>query len=505
MPRTIALFLSLFFSFSAFGLVTLQVVPPETMSSDLRATWLVIATNSGLGDVKGLEFQTWTSASIVSMPADACTRADSGPRVDARCVIDVPARSSRTLAFTAQYDRPTGRFPYYVSGGDTFLEYDETMFGRELLVTTTADSGPGSLRQAILDVSRECTDSREPCVVAFALDAPPAEGWFTIRLQTPLPAIVARTVFVDGRSQTRRHDSNPEGPEILLDGSGTREGHGLLFRSSLGRVTGLAIGGFRGNGIETNDGMASIRWNHLGMDPTGRTALPNGLRGVQVNDSTAHVYDNLLGGNARAGGFFWTWRDVWVRRNRVIGNGASGLFFHKPLQSRIAAFAQENVIAHNAHAGIGLSGAADGDFAMNTFLVNAGEPVDVGLDGRTPDNAPGLPGQGGRVGAPILLSARFDGRETIVTGRVAAHESNRTPINERVYVYASATPQEPGEVVAFLLGETRGSFAGGLFTARIPGDLRGRWVRAASVAAYVYNLDDFARGTSEVSAALPVE
>lgn len=460
--------------------VTLTVVPPSSMSEDLRAEWRVLVTNHGRAAVEGFPLRMWTSASIVAMPEGICSP-EGSPRVDARCTLDLPAGATRELAFTAQYDRRFGQFSGAVTGGPhgELWEREEAFFGPEYAVTSTAGSGPGSLRQAILDVNRECTSSETPCVIRFAVDG-------AIRPETALPAIAAPRVLVDGGSK-------PE--KVVIDGSATSGGHGLLLEGAFVRVTGLTIREFRGNGIESSAANAIVRYNHLSA---------NGLRGIQVSRGNAYVLDNVLSGNFRAGGFFWTKDEVLARRNVVTGNGASGLFFHKPAVSRIASYAQDNVIADNAHAGIALSLTADGDFASNTFHGNLGPPVDVGLDGDTRDTRPGLPGQGGRIGAPILTSVRFDGTATVITGRISGRAASSL-IGERVYLYAGTKFDRQEEVIAVVTGETRQQFAGLTFTARIEADLRGQWVHAASFAWYVYNLDDFARGTSELSLPLLVE
>ena len=62
------------------------------------------------------------------------------------------------------------------------------------LVDTTADSGPGSLRQAILDAN---TVTGQTVTIDFAIPAP---GVQTIELASPLPAITA-SVSIDGSSQ----------------------------------------------------------------------------------------------------------------------------------------------------------------------------------------------------------------------------------------------------------------------------------------------------------------
>ena len=65
------------------------------------------------------------------------------------------------------------------------------------LVTTGADSGPGSLRQAILDLNQAtgCSE-RDPCRITF----PPLERFDTphlrIDLQSPLPSVRGENIRI---------------------------------------------------------------------------------------------------------------------------------------------------------------------------------------------------------------------------------------------------------------------------------------------------------------------
>ncbi|MCM2315415.1 MAG: hypothetical protein NDJ92_09730, partial [Thermoanaerobaculia bacterium] len=69
-------------------------------------------------------------------------------------------------------------------------------------VTTTADSGPGSLRSGFDAVnSGGCA---RPCTIEFAIAPPvPASGYFTIRPLSPLPVLYGDAIVIDGSSQTR--------------------------------------------------------------------------------------------------------------------------------------------------------------------------------------------------------------------------------------------------------------------------------------------------------------
>jgi hypothetical protein len=499
MPRVLLL-LSLFLAVPSFGALSLRIHAPTFLDANLRGEWRVVVSNSGPSEAKGVRVYVWTHPDpIVALPPEICTPA-AGVVSAADCVVDVAAQASREFTFTTQYERRSG---YFGGGADigTATEFDQTVMGREYVVTNTADDGEGSLRHALLDVNRDCAaPGSEPCVVVFRIDPPvPADGWFTIRLTRALPPIAGGAVFIDGTSQSRHtgETSRFGGPEILIDGSQVPEGHGLLFTSTVGyaRAEGLVIGGFPGNGIESNASTSEIRLNDLGF---------NGLRGVQINDAQqGHVYDNVLSNNRRAGGFFWTSGSLTVRGNRVMGNGASGLFFHKPRVSLLRSTAEGNVIENNAQAGIALSVAATGDFAGNAYRNNAGLPIDVGLDGDTTETQPGLPGQGGRIGTPVITSARWDGTATVIEGHVAPR-SNSSLFAESVYLYAGTTADGVDEVL-IRVPTMRGLVIDGMFTARVERDLRGLWVRAATLQTFIFNWDDPATGTSELSAPLPVE
>ena len=457
--------------------LALRLVPPSAIGEDFRGEWRVVVTNDGGAAEPVVLTARAPLDPVVAMPAEICAPDASAPQW-AVCTFTLAAHESRELAFTVQYRSRTGYFGFGALT-DTVAESDQVIFGREYAVTSSADDGPGSLRAALLDVNRECVTFPDPCVVVFRLDEP------TIRPGTALPEIVAPHVYLDGRAL----------PRVVLDGSAVPEGHGLLIRSlGAARVEGLTIANFPGNGIEATGGLAlDVRHNEL---------RSNGLRGLQVTDaSTVSVSDNVLAFNQRAGAFFWTKGSVGVRRNHVIGNGASGLFFHKPAGFPVwdSATAVDNVIEHNAHAGIGLSLAAQGNFAGNTFRHNASLPIDVGLDGDTREPWAGVPGHGGRIGAPSITSARFDGTATIVEGRIAPRNGSIV-FDEVVTIYAGTTPAE-AEVVArveTVNGPTT-------FTARIERDLRGLTLRAATSARYLLNFDDPAPGTSELSAPVPVE
>ena len=105
----------------------------------------------------------------------------------------------------------------------------------------TADTGSGTLRQAITDANAVCGNN---CRVAFRIpEAQRERGWFIIRPERPLPDISASVSIVGPPgAQPEGHRVNPQ---VMLDGSLLKFGNGLLISGGNdGGVSGLAIGNF---------------------------------------------------------------------------------------------------------------------------------------------------------------------------------------------------------------------------------------------------------------------
>jgi hypothetical protein len=158
-------------------------------------------------------------------------------------------------------------------------------------VINTDDSGPGSLRQAILD-SNAATGQTN--TIDFDIPGP---GVQTITPASPLPAIT-QAVLIDGFTQPGYAGT----PLIEVSGSQIGGGDGLTITGSGVTVRGLDITGFsQGAGILISGTGATgevITANDIGTDPTGTQALPNYF-GVRILDG---AHDNLVGGSNAAAG-----------------------------------------------------------------------------------------------------------------------------------------------------------------------------------------------------------
>ena len=181
------------------------------------------------------------------------------------------------------------------SDGALLVDTPVLLSDGRFLVTTTADDGPGSLRQAILD-SDEATGGTNS--IDFAISGP---GVHTIEPASPLPTIT-NPVLIDGFSQPGYAGS----PLIELSGSQAGDSSGLVLNCPDITVRGLDINGFSGAGIAIDGNTYSsipisddlISSNFIGTDPTGEVGLPNGT-GVSIFNGAS---DNLVGGNALADG-----------------------------------------------------------------------------------------------------------------------------------------------------------------------------------------------------------
>jgi len=179
-------------------------------------------------------------------------------------------------------------------------------------VTTTADSGPGSLRQAILDSDAATGGSN---TIAFAILG---QGAQAIAPLSPLPAIT-NPVLIDGFSQRGYAGA----PLIELSGSQAGAANGLTIAGSGVTVRGLDINSFaEGAGILISGTSAtgnSIEANDIGTDSAGTRALPNHF-GIQI---LSGADDNLVGGVTAADGnliAFNAGPGVDVEGDTTVGN-----------------------------------------------------------------------------------------------------------------------------------------------------------------------------------------
>ncbi len=251
------------------------------------------------------------------------------------------------------------------SNNAAFTQITVTAGASTLVVTNTNDSGPGSLRLAIV----QANDSGPRDTIAFNI---PGTGVHTIRPTsvTPLPGIT-QPVVIDGTTQPGYAGT----PLIEISGENAGSTAGLFVNTSNTLIRGLAINRFAFAGIALNGpGGHTIEGNFIGTNAAGTAALPNQQQGIYVNSP-----NNVIGGTTA------------TARNLISGNLAQGLFFVSGANGNIVAgnYIGTNVdgtaALGNAGAGMAIqsSGNTIGGTAPGSRNVISGNNGGVNINGTT--------------------------------------------------------------------------------------------------------------------------
>ncbi|HVC93402.1 MAG TPA: hypothetical protein VND64_06905, partial [Pirellulales bacterium] len=247
--------------------------------------------------------------------------------------IDEPLATSGTAAVGIQgndivgwFGDPTG-YHGYLNNGSTYTAFDDPLgvgttaaFGINsgnivgqyidsngayhgfldavptFTVTNTADSGTGSLRQAMLDANAAGSFT-PPATIDFAIPTSDpnynsATGVWTISPLSALPTVTV-PVTIDGTSQTGFGGT----PVIDINGSQAGSGaDGLAIDGGNSTVKSLVVNQFSGDGVRFDvAGGDALSGSMIGTNATGTAALGNGANGVEIETA-----NNLVGGTSPA-------------------------------------------------------------------------------------------------------------------------------------------------------------------------------------------------------------
>ncbi|MBU1473154.1 MAG: T9SS type A sorting domain-containing protein [Bacteroidetes bacterium] len=234
------------------------------------------------------------------------------------------------------------------------------------IVTSTADSGAGTLRHCLENAKAGDTITFDPVVF------PPTSAT-PIKLNAPLPTLTQGHLTIDASNAG-----------VILDGSNTPEGtFGLLVASDSNKIMGLQVLNFPANGIMLNE---NADFNTIGGD----NSIGNGPTGegnvISANGPTGglHIYgsDNIVQGNfigtdatgSVALGNAWGGLQLGGQRN-FIGGIVAG---------------QRNIISGNNEGGLVIGGTN----AVNNTIV--GNFIGTDASGTTAlGNNPGIGIAGG--------------------------------------------------------------------------------------------------------------
>ena len=246
------------------------------------------------------------------------------------------------------------------------------------VVTTDADAGQGSLRQAILDANA----NPGPDDITFAI---PGAGTQFLTVLSPLPAITEQ-VSIDASTQPGAScDTSPPTLFIRLHGSNAGpDASALTVAGGTGTVIkGFIIRFFPGDGVSISAPASgtTVTCNAIGTSPDGVAQFGNNGAGVAVRSTDPAATDPTT-----------------ISGNLIMNNGGPGVL--------VGADARDVTIRGNlinTNAGVGID------------LVPAGGPPNG--DGHTPNMTSG-PGSGGNdlVFFPDLASAAPSSGGTTVAG-----------------------------------------------------------------------------------------
>jgi hypothetical protein len=396
------------------------------------------------------------------------------------CALDreIPAGESATVTFRVHFDQAYGHRLLPVDARANirgksvrYFLYADAVLPRRFVVTQSGDSGAGSLRAAFEAVSADAVCATMPC--AIELDILPAEDKPVIALQLPLPRIEAHYVLIEGNA--------------VIDGRAAG-GNGFDFNvAQRAEVYGLTIRNFADNAIllrprrrvsPFDDTASALTVTHC--------VIEHNFRGVNIGPgwlSDAVIRDNVIRDNVRTAIFDWSEHDpagairprMRIERNRIAGNGASGIFFG---EGSDGALILDNVIESNRDFGIAVArGARLVRILANSIVHNGNAAIDLGLDGPTLT----FPTPQGDRSAAVIESATYDPatNTTTITGRPSV-----TPIGicdlcltHAVSLYANRAAEhgEFAEAETYL-GEAEPKGSGFVFT--FNGNLRGQYVTA---------------------------
>ena len=165
-------------------------------------------------------------------------------------------------------------------------------------VNTTADSGAGSLRNAIIQAN--ATPGADVINFDIGINTPSIHVGSVVAL--PLPSIT-EAVTIDGAT----------GGATRVELDGTQAGaaaDGLTITAGNCIIRGLVINRFSRNGISISGGGSNVLQNNfIGTDAAGAVMLDNAGSGVSIDGSP----NNTIGGNAAA------------VRNLISGNDGNGV------------------------------------------------------------------------------------------------------------------------------------------------------------------------------------
>lgn len=245
--------------------------------------------------------------------------------------------------------------------------------GKTIIVTSASNSGPGTLRQAILD-------AMPGDLITFDRQVFPPDHPTTISLENEDNPASGLRIDKDGIT------INASNAGVILDGGNTQGEwmNGIDINSDGNTIQGLQIVNFSGHGIDICDGSH----NQIGGDrengdgPLGQgNLLSKNARGIYLcgrNTSFNIIRGNLIGTDP-TGTYALARENFWITNE--WGNIEGGIWIEDGARQNI--IGPENIIATNYSYGIRISGkmAVRNTILQNSIHDNGGEGIQLEDDG----------------------------------------------------------------------------------------------------------------------------
>ena len=380
-----------------------------TVSGFLPSTVYTLEFFSSLaGDPSGAQAHVYLGRTLVTT--------DASGGVSYTTTLPVVVGTGQTVTATATS-----------SSNDTSPLASPVFVSSPFTVTTTSDSGVGSLRQAILNADAQAGIS--PLTIRFAiLGAAP----YSIVLQSDLPAIT-RPVVLDATTETGYAGT----PIVQVSGIGLL-GDGIVLGAGSGgsTVQGFVISGFiSGAGIHVESAGNVIAGDWLGLDTSGLGAGPGNQVGVFLDGAGS----NTVGGLTAAAGDvigFNTGAGILISGaaatgNMIVGNLIGVAASGGVLGNQIGVLVESggntiggstpgaaNTVAYSASDGIQVSGVdATGNLiSRNSIYANSRLAIDLMNGGN------GAPSNQSFVLTDVTVISSLN--ETVVQGSLTAFSAD---------------------------------------------------------------------------------
>lgn len=243
---------------------------------------------------------------------DCCVSGDTLVVADGNAGLSLYTKVGTQVSVPAS---ATTSVPLSLRTGETPFVYEAALVNRDapteaysVVITSAADSGPGTLREALENLNQNTTITFDPTIF-------PTSSPAVISLESPLPDIVTDYLTIDASNVG-----------VILDGSQLEYGCGLVLYSSSNIIMGLQILHFPQYGIDLEGSHSIVGGSReTGSGPLGQGNLlsGNGQYGIYVYGSNHTLMGNYIGVDITGSAAMSNWFGVFVASGQYVTVGGT--------------------------------------------------------------------------------------------------------------------------------------------------------------------------------------